>query len=72
MTDTSKKPTIEIYFNFDGESGATSPESWYLSACELIYVQKQLEKNIFQILNNPKIEPLYLEQEYSRDCSSTA
>jgi len=60
----SNKPTIEICFNFDLDNGVTSPEQWYLSACELIYVQKQLENNIYEILENPKIEPIYLKQEY--------
>ncbi|MBN1141163.1 MAG: hypothetical protein JXB25_05140 [Deltaproteobacteria bacterium] len=64
MDNLTKKPTIEISFIFDAESGVNSPESWYLSACELIYVQKQLEKNIFQILNEPKIEPINLKEEY--------
>lgn len=59
------RPKIEISFEYDAEEKITSAESWYLSACELIFVQRQLEKQIFSILKNPKdIDPIFLTQKY--------
>ena len=59
------KPEIEISFEYDAEEGIASAESWYLSACELIFVQRQLEKQIFSILKYPKdVEAIFLSQKH--------
>lgn len=60
-----KRPKIKISFEYDAEEIIASAESWYISACELIFVQRQLERQIFSILKNPKdIDPIFLTQKY--------
>lgn len=57
-------PNIQIYFDFDTNEEVFSAESWYINACEVLYVQKQIEEQIKSLIIEQRPVPIFISQDF--------
>ena len=54
----------KIYFDYNTEIESSSPELWYINACETIIILKSLEINLSEVALVKQIPKIVLEQKY--------
>lgn len=54
----------KIYFDYSTESESSSPELWYVNACEIIIILKTLEVTLSEVALVKQIPKIDLEQKY--------
>jgi hypothetical protein len=57
-------PKVEIYFDFDTSKEILSAENWYRNACEILYVQRQIETEIKTTIEEQNPDPIVIAQDF--------
>lgn len=54
----------KIYFDYNTESVSSSPELWYVNACEIIITLQTIETSLSEVASVRQIPSIKLEQKY--------